>query len=71
MPIYEYRCLDCEAVFEKILSSANSQEKVTCTKCAGTNVRKKISAGSYRLAGGGSSIPAGALSGCSSKSGFS
>jgi len=72
MPIYEYQCLECEANFEKILTSATSAEVITCTQCGSTKVRKKISATSLRLASNSSSqIPAGALSGCSSRSGFS
>jgi putative FmdB family regulatory protein len=71
MPIYEYRCQDCEAVFEIFVSSASDGDKVVCKKCESKNVIKQISSFSSRLAGGGSGAPAGALSGCSSKSGFS
>lgn len=71
MPLYEYRCLDCQAVFEKILSSAASTEIITCEHCASPKVEKKISASSYRLSNSSSPIPSGALSGCSSRSGFS
>jgi putative FmdB family regulatory protein len=71
MPIYEYQCLDCKNVFEKILSSSGSTESIICSSCGSGKVQKKISATSYRLASGSSSpIPAGALSGCSSKPGF-
>jgi hypothetical protein len=34
-------------------------------------VKKTISASSFRISSGSSSIPSGALSGCSTKSGFS
>jgi len=72
MPIYEYQCLDCNAAFETIVSSASSPETVVCSHCGSEKVKKKISATSFRLASVSSSpIPAGALSGCSSKSGFS
>jgi len=72
MPIYEYQCLDCNAAFEKILSSSVSPEPISCSHCGSAKVRKKISTTSYRLANASSSsIPSGALSGCSTKSGFS
>jgi putative FmdB family regulatory protein len=72
MPIYEYQCLDCNTGFEKILSSSVSPEPITCSHCGSAKVQKKISAISYRLtSASSSSIPAGALSGCSTKSGFS
>jgi len=70
MPIYEYRCNECKNLFEVITTSITSTDNVVCSKCKSPNIRKTISAGSYRLSKG-SSIPAGALSGCSAKSGFS
>lgn len=71
MPIYEFKCQDCEKKFETILSSANTISDVTCPKCESKNIRKTISASSYRLSKSSSHIPTGALSGCSSKGGFS
>jgi len=71
MPIYEYRCQECKALFEAIVTSADAAGEVTCSKCSSSNVKKTISASSFRISGGSSSIPSGALSGCSSKSGFS
>jgi len=71
MPIYEYICKDCGKHFEVLTTSSSDVSPVTCPQCHGVDVRKAISAASFRLAGGGSSIPTGALSGCGSKSGFS
>jgi len=71
MPIYEYRCKDCETVFETFVSSISDADKVVCKKCESKNVEKQISTFSSKLSGGSSNAPAGALSGCSSKSGFS
>jgi len=71
MPIYEYRCKDCEKVFETFVSSISDADKVACSKCKSKNVVKQISSFSSRMAGSSGGAPAGALSGCSSKSGFS
>jgi putative FmdB family regulatory protein len=71
MPIYEYRCKKCEAVFETFVSSISDADKVSCKRCKSKDVVKQISSFSSRLAGSSSNAPAGALSGCSSKSGFS
>jgi putative FmdB family regulatory protein len=71
MPIYEYRCKDCETVFETFVSSISDADKVECKKCGRKNVEKQISTFSSKSAGGLGNAPAGALSGCSSKSGFS
>lgn len=72
MPIYEYKCSDCKANFEVLISSSSANDMdVECGKCGSRKVKKTISAASFRISSGNSSIPAGALSGCSTKSGFS
>ncbi len=72
MPIYEYRCNKCRKLFEILVTSSQDSEEINCPECQSKDIIKTISASSYRLASSsGSSIPAGALSGCSSKSGFS
>jgi len=42
MPIYEYRCLDCGKVFEKIVSLHT--KSMTCQSCESKNVEKLFSA---------------------------
>ena len=71
MPICEFRCQDCDALFEESLSASEGTDDVVCKKCGSKKVRKTISASGFKIAGSGNSIPRGALSGCSSKSGFS
>lgn len=70
MPIYEYVCNKCKAHFE-VLMSVNSLETVKCKHCGGLEVKKTVSAASFRMGQGGSPMPSGTLGGCSSKSGFS
>ncbi|RPJ07072.1 MAG: zinc ribbon domain-containing protein, partial [Deltaproteobacteria bacterium] len=56
MPIFEYRCQDCGAVFEILtLSGPAGQEKVRCSVCASGKVAKLISAGNIRQ--GKNSVP--------------
>jgi len=71
MPIYDYRCNNCSNLFEVLVTSSASTDEIICTKCKSKNIKKTISAGSYRLATRSSTTPAGAFSGCSAKSGFS
>ncbi len=71
MPIYEFKCRDCDKKFETILTSSSKVAEVTCPGCESKNIMKTISTSSYRLSTSSSGIPAGALSGCSSKGGFS
>ena len=71
MPIYEYQCDECQVIFEVLTTLATYGQEVKCIKCGGTKVKKTMSASSFRINSGSSSIPSGALSGCSSKTGFS
>ena len=71
MPIYEYVCRDCKKHFEVLTTSSGTTETVKCPECGSLDVTKTISASNFRMGSGGPAIPSGALSGCSSKSGFS
>ncbi len=71
MPIYEYRCQECKGLFETIVTSSETAPEPVCPKCGSNAVKKTISASSFRISSGSNSIPSGALSGCSTKSGFS
>jgi len=43
MPIFEYKCTDCEEVFE-IIQLPGRETEPKCTTCGGTNLKKLISA---------------------------
>jgi putative FmdB family regulatory protein len=42
MPLYEYRCSDCKAKFELIVSHQHADD-VVCMKCRSEKVRRLIS----------------------------
>ncbi|NTV13790.1 MAG: zinc ribbon domain-containing protein [Desulfobulbaceae bacterium] len=71
MPIYEYRCDECRHLFEVLTTPATASAEISCSKCGSHKVKKTISASSFRINSGGTTIPTGALSGCSTKGGFS
>jgi putative FmdB family regulatory protein len=73
MPLYEFRCQQCNEPFEALLtsSSAAALDEVKCPKCGSKNVVKTISASSYRLAGTSSAPIGKPLGGCVSRGGFS
>jgi len=42
MPIYEYRCEQCECNFE-ILTTGSEENNVTCPKCGISDVKRQLS----------------------------
>lgn len=43
MPIYEYLCEECRALFEKTLTlAAHDREPITCPKCGSKNVKQEL-----------------------------
>lgn len=43
MPLYEYRCKECGAEFEKTLRFSEADQIPTCPKCNSPHTRKKLS----------------------------
>lgn len=51
MPVYEYRCGDCNKKFDLFTPQRMSTEGVICRTCHGSNVRKLVS--TFASVGGG------------------
>ena len=64
MPIYEFKCEECEGEFEELVMS--SSEIISCPKCRSQKVRKQMSAASFKSGGQFSSNTGSSCSGCSS-----
>lgn len=43
MPIYEYLCKDCNAVFDALRSMQHADDEITCAHCTSGNTVRKIS----------------------------
>jgi putative FmdB family regulatory protein len=43
MPIYEYRCEECDESFEVFVRSPSRQADPTCPRCGGQKVKRAIS----------------------------
>ena len=43
MPIFEYKCADCDAVTEFLVRSATDDEQPVCEKCGGLNLERLLS----------------------------
>jgi putative FmdB family regulatory protein len=50
MPIYEYRCNECEREFEKYVQS--TQTAVACPACQSARITRRLSVLGLRSAGG-------------------
>ncbi len=60
MPIFEYRCNECDAVTEVLVRYASDEESVKCEGCGSSKVEKMLSAAAVAVKGG----PAGSAPNC-------
>jgi len=52
MPIYDYKCSNCEHQFE-LIQKFSDQPAEICPQCNQKSIQKLVSAPSFRLKGGG------------------
>ena len=52
MPIYEFECTACAAVFER-LQKLSDADPANCPECGKASVKRRLTAPSFRLAGSG------------------
>lgn len=58
MPIFEYKCEDCNTKYDVLHKSSSNEEEVTCPKCNSNKSKKLLSSFSASM-GSSSSFPAG------------
>ncbi len=52
MPIYEYRCTECDHELEA-LQKMSDAPLIDCPECSKASLKKKVSAAGFRLSGSG------------------
>jgi putative FmdB family regulatory protein len=52
MPIFEFRCLECGNLFEKLFIKPNEEAKIECPKCRSGSFERVISKASYIMGSG-------------------
>ncbi len=52
MPIYEFECAACNAVFDR-LQKLSDPDPVDCPECGQPRVKRRLTAPAFRLAGSG------------------
>jgi len=43
MPIYEYRCRQCQDEFETLVRNARDEEQIECPQCGSTELERVLS----------------------------
>ena len=43
MPIFDFRCSECDHVFDELVKSADATEAVQCSKCGSKKVERLVS----------------------------
>lgn len=49
MPIYEFKCSNCEEFFEVIVKSSNDNDAVSCPKCKSTEFQRVVSKTNFSM----------------------
>jgi putative FmdB family regulatory protein len=52
MPLYEYRCADCGATFEKLRGMSEKDAPLDCPTCGGAKSRRQLSVFAASVSGG-------------------
>ncbi|WP_238455530.1 FmdB family zinc ribbon protein [Desulfolucanica intricata] len=52
MPIYEFRCLKCGELFEKLFINPKEEVKLECPKCKSDSFERVISKTNYQMGTG-------------------
>lgn len=49
MPIYEFKCSNCEEFFEVIVMGSNNNDAVSCPKCKSTEFQRVVSKTNFSM----------------------
>ena len=53
MPIYEFKCLDCDQYVEILVMNKQDEVEMVCSKCGSGNLERILSSTHHAIAGGG------------------
>ncbi|MCB0111232.1 MAG: zinc ribbon domain-containing protein [Caldilineaceae bacterium] len=62
MPLFEFKCTACGAVFEQLVRSTRNAQEVICPSCRSAETRKLLSG--FAVAGGSSGSTSSAAANC-------
>lgn len=50
MPIFEFKCLDCETFFEVLFMAGDDDKEIKCPKCSSFAIERVVSTTNYAMA---------------------
>ena len=53
MPIFEFKCQDCDEYIEILVMNKQEEVEMACSKCGSGNLERILSTTSHTVAGGG------------------
>jgi len=68
MPIYEFRCLKCGDLFEKLFKTTGEEAAIECPKCKSDSFERVISRTNYAMGSGKGQRPKVTTKSCGSGS---
>lgn len=63
MPIFEFKCLDCDAYMEMLVMNKRDEVEMVCSQCGSGNLERILSATNHSVSGAGPGLQAGPGSG--------
>ncbi|MBI9074101.1 MAG: zinc ribbon domain-containing protein [Desulfatibacillum sp.] len=60
MPIFEFKCLECEEVFEVLCVNSDDTVAMECKKCQSPNIERILSSTNFAMGSSGGGQGAGA-----------
>jgi putative FmdB family regulatory protein len=58
MPIYEFKCMDCNEYVEFLVMNKKDEVELVCSKCGSENLERILSSTNHAVTGGSHSRPA-------------
>ncbi len=58
MPIFEFKCLDCDEYMEILVVNKQDEVEMACSHCGSGSLERILSATNHTVTGGGSGRPA-------------
>lgn len=53
MPLYEFRCLKCNDLFEMLITGNKDEVEMRCPRCGAEDFERVISSANYAMGAGG------------------